>query len=323
MNIVFSSDDKYIRHIYVSMMSLFESQKKENHLNIYLIDNNICEENKNILNSLAGRYKNLITFLPFDKIEKKLSGVALWGGSLSPYARLFLCEYLNHDKVLYLDGDSTIHGDLVPLFEMDISDYYFAAVQDTAGPVYRNEVGICADDKYINSGFLLVNLKKWHEDHIQDKFLNFIERFNGKVPCCDQGVLNGVCKGKILVLHPKYNVMTPMFAFKAKEIEKFFEISEYYTQREIDEAKEQPVFIHYVGGFYVRPWFKNTNHPKKEMYLKYMEQSPWKGDFFQNENFSMRSKLMIAAHKYLPFFLFVSLHRVTRNVKRAVLKKGN
>ena len=46
MTIVYSSDDKFARHIYISLKSLFETQIKENQLNIYLVDNNISDINK-------------------------------------------------------------------------------------------------------------------------------------------------------------------------------------------------------------------------------------------------------------------------------------
>lgn len=52
-----------------------------------------------------------------------------------------------------------------PLFKLDITKFYFAAVQDTAGTMYRNQVGISGNEKYINSGFMLINLKKWRDDN--------------------------------------------------------------------------------------------------------------------------------------------------------------
>ena len=66
-------------------------------------------------------------------------------------------------------------------------------MQDTAGTMYRNQVGIKKKTvemkKYINSGFMLINLKKWRDDNIEYQFLQFIRKYDGKVPCCDQGTL--------------------------------------------------------------------------------------------------------------------------------------
>lgn len=320
MNIVYSSDDKFVRHIYVSMMSLLESQTEREHLNLYLVDNKISDDNKNHLNKLAKKYGVKINYLPFEKIEEELQGVALWGGSLSAYARLFLARYIDKDTVLYLDGDSVIQGKLTPLFNIDLTEYYFAAVQDTVGPTYRKKVGIINSEKYINSGVTLINLKKWREENIETRFLEFIRSFDGAVPCCDQGTLNGVCKGKILILHPRYNVMTPMLTFKAREIKEIFEIPEYYSEKELQEARQNPVFIHYVGGFFVRPWFTNANHPKKDIYRYYMQQSPWKGQYFPKESLGMRTNLMKISYKLLPFRCFVILHRGVRAVKQKLRK---
>ena len=320
MSIVYSSDDKYVRHIYISMMSLFETQTSDSQIKVYLVDNKISEENRDRLNDLAARYSQNIEYLPFSRIEKDLQGVAVWGNSLSAYARLFLARFLDEDIVLYMDGDSVIQNDLSQLFKIDLTDYYFAAVQDTAGQAYRQKVGIEGKEKYINSGFTLINLKKWREDNIENRFLEFIQKYKGNVPCCDQGTLNGVCKGKILILPPKYNVMTPILTFSANEIKEFFDIPEYYSQKELDDARKNPVFIHYVGGFYTRPWFANGNHPKMDIYRKYMEQSPWKNQYLPNEKLGVKTEVLKAAYKVLPFNLFILLYKITRGIKRKVRK---
>ena len=164
INVVFSSDDKYVRHIFVSMNSLFESNKDKQMLNVYLVDNKISQQNKKILIELAKKYNRKLKFLPFSSIKDDLEGVSPWANSLSPYARLFLARYIDKDKVLYVDGDTAIVGDLEPLFEIDIDNYYLGAVQDTAGPVYREAVGITNNEIYFNSGVTIINLKKWRED---------------------------------------------------------------------------------------------------------------------------------------------------------------
>lgn len=321
MNVAYASDDKFVRHMYVSIMSLLETHTHVKELNLYVVDNNISEENKERLNTMVVAYHRKIKFLSFKLVEKELKGVTLWGGSLAAYARLFLARYLDEDVVLYLDGDSVVVGDLEELFQLNIDDYYIAAVQDTAGPKARTEIGMLKEERYVNSGFTLINLKKWREDNLEERFLNFIFDYNGNVPCCDQGTLNGVCKEKILIIHPRYNLMTPMLTFKSAEIEEFFEVANYYSQQELDEAKTKPVFIHYVGGFFSRPWFKNGDHPKKDLYRFYMEKSPWKGQYLSKEKMGIRSEGLKFTYKYLPFPMFISLYRTLRHLKQILRKK--
>ena len=57
------------------------------------------------------------------------------------------------EKLLYLDIDMMVNGDISELYDTDITEYEFAAVKEKYGSVL-----IWPD--YINSGFLLLNIKK-------------------------------------------------------------------------------------------------------------------------------------------------------------------
>ena len=49
---------------------------------------------------------------------------------------------------------------------------------------------------------------------------------------------------------------------------KFNGVRNFYSKR-IDEAIENPVIIHYLSGFYNRPWNLGSSHPMKDRYLFY------------------------------------------------------
>ena len=77
----------------------------------------------------------------------------------SPYAllRLYADQVKDiPDKVLYLDTDVMILGDIKPLFILDIEDYEFAGAPDYLGQKW---IGV----DYQNSGVLLMNMKKIKE----------------------------------------------------------------------------------------------------------------------------------------------------------------
>ena len=50
--------------------------------------------------------------------------------SYAAYFRFFISDILKEDKVLYLDSDIIVNGDLTPLFETDLGDSPVAAVRD-------------------------------------------------------------------------------------------------------------------------------------------------------------------------------------------------
>lgn len=46
-------------------------------------------------------------------------------------------------------------------------------VVDTVLPQFKCAVGLREDDRYINSGVLLIDLQKWRQHKIQDRFEEF------------------------------------------------------------------------------------------------------------------------------------------------------
>ena len=66
------------------------------------------------------------------------------------------------DKILYLDIDMMAHGDIAELYNIDISDYEYAAVKEKYG------CWLIRPD-YINAGMLLLNMKKIKETGLLKK----------------------------------------------------------------------------------------------------------------------------------------------------------
>lgn len=280
MNIVYSCDDNYAQHTGVSIISLLENNKHFDEINIYIVDNDIKNENKIKLNDIANRYKRKISYIDFKKYKEKLKLNMEWDISISSYARLFLTSMLpkSIERVLYFDCDSVIIKSLDELWNENIDNYYIAAVEDTVSNSIKKSVGIDKTERYINAGMLLMNLKKMRENNIEKKFLEFIDKYNGNVIHHDQGVINGVLYKNIKIISPKFNLMTIYYTMSRDEIIEYYGISgEFYSQHEIDEAINNVVYIHYTPGFTTRPWVKGCKHPKKYIYLKYLYKTPWSG----------------------------------------------
>ena len=126
MNIVYSCDDNYAQHTGVSIISLLENNKHFDEINIYIVDNDIKNENKIKLNDIANRYKRKISYIDFKKYKEKLKLNMEWDISISSYARLFLTSMLpkSIERVLYFDCDSVIIKSLDELWNENIDNYY-------------------------------------------------------------------------------------------------------------------------------------------------------------------------------------------------------
>lgn len=119
------------------------------------------------------------------------------------FARLALPSIVEEDKVLYIDTDAIVLKDISSLWRYNLNENYIAGVKDYG--VLKNgvydEFGFIG--KYVNSGFLIMNLKKIREDDIQKKWFKVINEKKLKYP--DQDALNMVCQHKTAYIPSMYN----------------------------------------------------------------------------------------------------------------------
>lgn len=268
MNVVFACDNNYVPLLTISAVSfLVNNQNDFDEINIFILDDGISESNKNKVNSILSEYKCNISFIKTKKIEeldfKVLSLEREDIASLTTYARLFIPSLLpdDVDKLLYLDCDSIIVDSFKQLWQEDISDYYCAAVQDCSNTSYMEALGIPRNEKYYNAGVLLINLEKWREDNVENQFMEFLTDNQQRYYQHDQGVLNNIFKNKIKTVSPKYNLQG-YFQFLDYNLSRKYACIEieYYSREIMDDARKNPVFLHFCAADYFRPW-KNPNHP--------------------------------------------------------------
>ena len=94
------------------------------------------------------------------------------------------------DKLLYLDIDIMVGGDLFKLYNIDITDYEYAAVKEKYG------CWLIRPD-YINAGMLLFNMKKIKETKLLEKARHLIK--TKKMLFADQdAIFRSTTKKKIL-----------------------------------------------------------------------------------------------------------------------------
>lgn len=320
INIAYSSDNNYARHVGVSMLSVFQNNNHIDEIVVYILDNGIDPVNKTELTNIADSYFRKIVFYDFNMLSRELKTDNQY--NLSSYGRLFLSRLQEVDKIIYLDCDSIILDKLDELWNMNIDDYYIAGVKDTVNEFYKTSIYLESESDYINAGFLLINLKNWRVNDLENQFLNFIDDFKGSVPHHDQGTINSVCRNKILILHPKYNVQCPMFYFSNDQIKEIYNISNYYDQEELDSAVEKPLFIHFTNGFFNRPWHINSTHPYTDKYLFYLSQTIWKDDVIKKD-LILKVKILKWIYSKLPFQIYLKINKIINKRKEKELELKN
>ena len=216
--ICFAIDDAYTPFLAVALQSLIDNASKEYNYCIKVLHTNVKEEHMKQIKKYENEYVN-IEFVDLnyylEKVKDKLYTRDYYTNTT--YFRLFLPElYPQYDKILYLDSDITIVGDISELYNTDMGDNLIAGIPDgavQAVPVFQEYVekvvGVIDYNNYFNAGIIVMNLKALREYKFQEKFLYMLEKIKFEV-AQDQDYMNRLCKGRVKLLGFEWNRMPAM-----------------------------------------------------------------------------------------------------------------
>lgn len=302
MDVLYTCDNNYIWLTGISAISMFENNRDLDNLHVWLLGEKISDENKQILKEIGEKYGREITVIDVPEIDIPDALVsARW--PLSAFTRLYAGELLpdDLDKVLYLDGDTIIKGSLKELENWNVTSKTFWGIKDCIGKEYKKNIGIEPNGIYVNAGVLLINLKELRRVSIKEKLSSYMVKYKKLINYADQDVLNGVFNGSIGVLPPQHDVMSIVVTYTYEEITKLRRPTNYYRKEEIEKAIEKPIIIHYTTNMRtIRPWFLDSNHPKKTEFFKYMSISPWKNLKLRKMVFTTKESKIIFYIQKLP-----------------------
>ena len=221
--IFFAVDNGYIPFLAVSLQSLIENSSNNYYYSIKILYTNIKEENKQkILKYEKENVKIEFVDLNYyiEEIKEKLFTRDYY--TKTTYFRLFIPNlYPQYNKVIYLDSDVVLLGDIAELYHEDMETNLVAAVPDDIiqnEPIFQEYVekvvGIADYRKYFNAGVLLMNLDELRKFKFQEKFLYLLETVKYAV-VQDQDYLNRLCKGRTKILDTGWDRM-PVLNNKTK-----------------------------------------------------------------------------------------------------------
>ena len=341
LNICMACDDKYAIHMGICITSIADNNRSNNVI-IHVLNNNISSINLNKIKSLENEFPNLkIKFYNIIKyfndnnisylINDTLKGNEFFNIlGISAFSRLFLQDLLpsNIEKVLYLDSDTIVLNDLSELFSINIDDYYVGGVIDVIANISKNYY--LYNDKckpFINSGVLLINLKKWRQNNFAFNVINLINDYPDKKYLHDQHIINIICKDNILLLNPKFNVMSEFFYVNPKKNLKlnsnFGSIDEFYTEKQINDSLNNPVIVHFLSQVWDRPWISqggifhhSPKNPYNKCYDYYKSKSPWKDQGLEKNNKRIHEKIYYKLIKFIMMHFPVQILSILYRIKK-------
>lgn len=257
VNIVYMANSNYLPYMMVSMESAVMHKNKNSRYHIHVIAENFTAKDEEIVQKIAGD-KITVTLYPAKKLNLDMRHLGRFSSFGIALQKLFIADYLsNVDKVLYLDADTLVQGDLTGIYTIGLRDSYAAAVKDGLMyqfPEHVAGLNLANPEFYFNSGVMLLNLDKIRKDDIMRRAVIYFNTHNEIFG--DQDVLNAVFAGKVRPLSYRYNCNSTFFEEKdAAFLSTFYQEPVPQTPREV---YDNAVILHFAGHKPWTPWFKHS-----------------------------------------------------------------
>lgn len=216
--VFFTIDDGYAPFLATALNSAIKNSDPQRRYRAIVLHEGLSEKNEKKLKALEREnFKIDITPMKanFEALDDRMSNrLRCDYFTLTIYFRLFIpAMFPQYDKGIYIDSDVVLTDDIAKLFDTDIGDNYIGAcadlsIADIPPLVAYTENAVGAEKgKYINSGVLLMNLKKLRECDFEGHFLRLLNEYHFDSVAPDQDYINAMCDGKIYYLSPEWDAM--------------------------------------------------------------------------------------------------------------------
>lgn len=270
LNILYSSDHKYVNIMATSLLSLILNNANAS-IHFHIITSGFKETDYILINNIINGAKNCrVSYYDLDNFDISKYKIPEWRGTQIANSRLFFADIIETsglDSLLYLDSDTLVVGDLKELMNVNAP---ISAVLETTLKYRLKELDV---NRYFNSGVLLFNVVDWIEKEYQRQIIEFKQSNpNLVLKYPDQDLLNASIGGIINPLPAEYNVY-PYALVESNLFKKSF----YHDKRkfnpiqDIDSVVKNAKIYHSAGFASIKPWMENNANPLNKEFEYYME----------------------------------------------------
>jgi lipopolysaccharide biosynthesis glycosyltransferase len=284
MNVMIVTNSAYLSPAYRMLSSLFLHHPNVE-MDIYLpyedLTNEELKKLSEYVSSFAG--KTLLPLYVGDAFKSKVTSRN--GINVETYYRILGIDLLPQDidRILYLDVDLIVRGDLTEFYETDFCGAPFVVCEDIYGEINgfheanKRRLGIPAQYSYFNAGVMLYNLDFLRETDAAEQMLSRIYKDYERYEYNDQDVMNEMYYDRVrYVGWDAYNC-PPVWCYLnreelakghlvfadynelrelSKDPERMMETWQNVTEQIYDHAK----IIHYMGN--TKPWSKTREESR-------------------------------------------------------------
>lgn len=249
--VLFSCDGTYAMQLATVLRSLAEANQRNWPIGVYVFYDALPLDLQAKVSASLPKGSIAIEWIAVN-LESFREFASYLGISKIFYSRLLVGHLVPQDikRVLYLDTDTLVLGDLEPLWTADLGGMALGAVLDRLDALFTaNEEarqGIPSVHRFFNSGVLLIDLEIWRSERISEKALQYLAD-NPQLRFPDQNALNVVCDGKWKNVGEKWNYQN------------------HFCTRFLRMApSERPAIVHFVTG--QKPWVPSALSVNADLY---------------------------------------------------------
>lgn len=278
--VVFAADNNYVPMLTTTIHSMLENASPDSFYDVVVLENGITGYNQNVMRDFLARENVSVRFVNAGSLvaEYDLSTNNDHIG-IETYFRFLIQDILpDYDKVLYLDSDLIVEGDVAKLYATDLQDDLLAAVRDVdflgnlnlkdGNRLRYNDETLHMKNPYdyFQAGVLVLNTEAMRAAHTVEEWLTFAS--NPDYIYNDQDVLNACCEGRVRYLDPRWNVMNDC----GNRIHNVFQHAPADVYAEFLAAYGDAWIIHYAG--FEKPW-RTWYCDRNETYWEYARETPF------------------------------------------------
>ena len=263
IHVCFATNDRYAPHAAALVVSIMRNKCSSEEIAFYFLSDKTSSHVQDTFRKMSQQWG--FTLHIIEVSDELFKDFPLFNKSRAPYFRILMDRMLPQslDKVLYLDCDTIVATSLSPLWETDISGKYAAVVAEAISVSHMP-----VDGPYFNSGMMLLNLKKYREENMAEKVIQWGKTYPERIRFPDQDMFNSAFQGNVVYLPYKWNVFGT-YLLDVHVQNEFVSVPNFL--QELQEAEKDPGIIHFLS----KPWVHDCEHVCRRLYWKQAKQTPF------------------------------------------------
>ncbi|THH08848.1 hypothetical protein EW146_g8856 [Bondarzewia mesenterica] len=268
--VAYAVDQAYAMPAAVSIRSLI--LHTPGRVTVYVVDCGLTEDDKEKLqHSIPHRNDFTLLFIDLPKNSLVQEMGIVW-------AKVDLMRTLPVERVLYVDADTLVRGDVRALWNTDLDNHSLGATRDVGLPMGHDELRCC----YFNAGVLLMDLTRIRARASE---LEALARSMRDSPFRDQDILN---------VHFRDDVLEISLAWNGQGLGTYAEMASEDRDKVNLQEMTNPRIVHFTGPvqpemasvlnrwvqpYTAKPWgyAGAPGHPYAEEWWRVLDDTAWKG----------------------------------------------